>query len=371
MKSMMLILCIVSVIVASEKTSTQPKDNTIYDNSAYWLNQTEYFDLTGKENKRAYRIYVQLPWNYKSNNSSKHPVIYLTDAQWHFPMMYSMRNCMYTDSDIPDAIVVGLSWAGEDPNYHSLRTYDFTPTQTKQEPNSGGAAAYLAFIKNELIPEVEKRYRTTGTKMLLGTSYGGIFTLYSLFHEPNLFDGYISLSPALNWDNHVANKWPDLLKSKKCNARLYVSWGVYETFAPFEEYTKGIIAKNIEGLQVKYDEVQGSGHASSIFEGYVKGLQHIFKKPAITLDEKSLKPFAGSYTCTTKDFPDITIRFKQGKLVMRDLWGVNQTLLAADNKSFYVGKGLPLELWFTDETNSKGMVTFKWYDNVREYKRVK
>jgi predicted alpha/beta superfamily hydrolase len=83
----------------------------------------------------------------------------------------------------------------------SVRVRDFTPTDWPQAwVGGGGAAKFRAFLARELIPDVEKAFRTDGFRIVSGHSASGQFALYCLESEPALFQAYIALSPSLDWD---------------------------------------------------------------------------------------------------------------------------------------------------------------------------
>ena len=57
-----------------------------------------------------------------------------------------------------------------------------------------GAGKFLDFISSELIPAVEKNYRTR-ERILFGHSFAGSFTIYALLNKPDFFDYFIASSP--------------------------------------------------------------------------------------------------------------------------------------------------------------------------------
>ncbi|WP_432382099.1 alpha/beta hydrolase [Duganella sp. P38] len=67
-------------------------------------------------------------------------------------------------------------------------------------PRVGGSKAYRAFIRDELMPEVAKRYRVTTERAIVGESLAGLFVVETLVQEPELFDTYIALDPSLWWN---------------------------------------------------------------------------------------------------------------------------------------------------------------------------
>jgi predicted alpha/beta superfamily hydrolase len=67
-------------------------------------------------------------------------------------------------------------------------------------PVVGGSAAFRRFIRSELMPAVDARYRTTGESAVVGESLAGLFVMETLFLEPDLFDTYIAFDPSLWWN---------------------------------------------------------------------------------------------------------------------------------------------------------------------------
>ena len=80
---------------------------------------------------------------------------------------------------------VGIAYAVDEEAWRRNRNRDLTPAPSDWVRNGGGARAFLSFIKEELIPVVDTRYRTNPSdRALSGASYAGLFTLYALFEEP-------------------------------------------------------------------------------------------------------------------------------------------------------------------------------------------
>ena len=105
---------------------------------------------------------------------------------------------------MPPVIVVSV------PNHFddgvNSRDHDLTPSVQPHEAHSGGAAQFTAFLKNELIPYVKKRYPSNGVNLVHGHSYGGLFLAYVIANDPGLFDGYMLLDPAMWWNDKEVPK---------------------------------------------------------------------------------------------------------------------------------------------------------------------
>ncbi len=76
------------------------------------------------------------------------------------------------------------------------------PEDKKIAPVVGGSAAFRRFIKEELMPEVRSRYRTTSETAIMGESLAGLFAVETFFLEPELFNTFIAFDASLQWSNH-------------------------------------------------------------------------------------------------------------------------------------------------------------------------
>ena len=135
----------------------------------------------------------------KPHASEKFEVIYLTDGEWVvnlFPFIYKFAQ---SENYVPPAIIVAL------PNTYikgaNQRDRDFLPVNVPSPAISGGADKFLAFLKNEVIPYIDRTYRTNGTNSLYGHSYGGVFVTYAMLTEPQVFDTYYATDPPIGWNN--------------------------------------------------------------------------------------------------------------------------------------------------------------------------
>jgi predicted alpha/beta superfamily hydrolase len=86
------------------------------------------------------------------------------------------------------------------------RRRDMTgPTMNEEDrkiaPRVGGSAAFRRFMRDELMPQIHARYRTTGERAIVGESLAGLFVVETLFAEPELFDTYVAFDPSLWWND--------------------------------------------------------------------------------------------------------------------------------------------------------------------------
>ncbi len=137
-------------------------------------------------------IVVSLPPGYVQGDT-RYPVIYLLDGPSNLNHTTASKDVLARSNRMPQMIIVGIG--------NTDRRRDMTPSRVEQVPTSGGADAFLSFIKTELIPHIESNYRTQPYRVLIGHSFGGLFAIHTMIHQPDTFDAYLMISPTLLWDN--------------------------------------------------------------------------------------------------------------------------------------------------------------------------
>ena len=158
----------------------------------------DYFHYESRSVGRPFHIYVRLPEGYDEISTQQYPVVYLLDGDSLFPILAANHLFLNYDEGLPEAIVVGIAYGSFDPETNK-RGFDFSAPAPDAGPNQGGAPAFHAFLKQELIPEVETRYRADSSRrVLFGQSRGGYMVLYSAFTDPDLFWGRIASNPSFD-----------------------------------------------------------------------------------------------------------------------------------------------------------------------------
>jgi hypothetical protein len=160
------------------------------------------------------RIRVHLPSGY-ATGSSHYPVLFVLDGEQLFVQLAGVSEALPWAFRAPPLIVVAID--------NVQRTKDMATAWTSaapkgmyesSAPRAGGADAFLAFIQRELIPEVDRRYRTTNFRILFGHSLAGLFALHAFVHAPGLFTATIASSPTAFWNgDEVIDRMAALLGS--------------------------------------------------------------------------------------------------------------------------------------------------------------
>ena len=144
------------------------------------------------------RINVWLPAGY-AEGAARFPVLYLIDGgeAEDFHHITGLASISGAYGVTREFIVIGVE-SGPRRRFHMT-----PPSQDADDlkaiPVNGGAAEYRRFLATEVIPWVDRRYRTSSERVLMGESLGGLFTVDTLLRQPELFTGYIAIDPSLWW----------------------------------------------------------------------------------------------------------------------------------------------------------------------------
>lgn len=143
-------------------------------------------------------INVYTPPGYAAG-TERFPVLYMPDGgvEEDFPHVAGTIDSLISLGLIRPVLVVGVE--------NTERRRDMTgPTVVGSDsaiaPRVGGSAAFRAFFRDELMPEVRRRYRATDESGIVGESLAGLFVVETFLLEPTLFRHYIALSPSLWWN---------------------------------------------------------------------------------------------------------------------------------------------------------------------------
>lgn len=173
---------------------------------------------------------VHLPRNYELDAQKKYPVMYVLDGVSQSQHAADKMQVLADAGIAPAAIVIGIQ------NTKGNRERDQTPPFMKtavEDENSplGAGDKFLKFLETELMPLVDKTYRTSGYKALTGNSRGGLFVLYTLVERPDLFQArFLYSTPVWRYDGLMVKKVSEFLTSRnRPSGFLFLSVGEKET----------------------------------------------------------------------------------------------------------------------------------------------
>jgi len=248
----------------------------------------EVLDFHSQVLNQDFQLYVKLPWYYDRSDAT-YPVLFSLDGNRSFPL-YSTMSLIYETpgTSSKEIMIVGIRYKVDDDRLRGLvqwaawRTRDLIPERREKTEEywkeklstllggedmivqSGGAPLFLKSLREEIIPFIELNYRVSSTERgLAGYSYGGLFTLYALFHAPELFTRYFAGSPTMldrlfEYEENYASTQSDL------KARLFITTGSRESdlLEPVQRMADRLRSRGYPGLEVLTQVFEGEGHSS-------------------------------------------------------------------------------------------------------------
>jgi uncharacterized protein len=295
-----LTICVVLALLPKTSSAQTPYRDAVS------IGKVDSVTSTVLKETRRYLVYTPPSYSDSSFAPQRYPVLYLLDGDAHFHSVTGLVQILGTGVNgtfvVPEMIVVAI------PN--TDRTRDMTPTHVetgfdgKPQPflkSSGGMANFFTFMKTELIPQIESRYRTTSYRVFVGHSLGGITTINALYTTPETFDAYVAIDPSLWWDNSsLLRKAKEYFSTANLKGKvLYI--GQANTVNPedttrnthFESIVRfnGVMeANNRSGMRYQYKYYGGDDHGSVpliaeydalrfIFDGYRVDLTRVLATP--------------------------------------------------------------------------------------------
>lgn len=295
MKAITLALAAVLVLAAcSDPARSQAPAVAETEGRPYQLSGTQVWTVPDPVSGRSYEVFVGLPASYDKEPGRRYPVVYVTDAAYAFPLIGSISRRVGAGGEgLEDFILVGLSYAGgDDPMKSRRRDYTFTPNGPSSSPKEhvhGGGAAYADYVRTQVLPFVEGRFRTDPKRRVyMGHSYGGLLGAHFLFTRPTTFSHYILGSPSLWFDKRhmfdVEQRYAAANKDLPANVFLYI--GAFETVkagdaryidtdmvGDMRRFEQALKARGYPGLTLASTVIDGEDHLTVFPSGFTRGIK--------------------------------------------------------------------------------------------------
>lgn len=243
--------------------------------------------------------WISLPDSYHNKESpyKRYPVLIVLDGNLHFKSIVGVVNYMSSDVyrswKIPEMIVVGIQ--------NVDRRRDYTPDKiiTVRENNTGGGDTFLRFLEDELLPELDKKFRTSPYRILFGHSLGGLLATHAYMKEKTLFNSFIAVDPSFGtWDSETMDKRLDSLTDQSFERFIYIAtanWGKrnirnrdrhVRLFEALNSKCKGELPAKLEYFNNEYHNsvpiIAFHNGISAIFEGYGISYRDVEDKEQLT-----------------------------------------------------------------------------------------
>lgn len=242
------------------------------------IGDTRYHHVESEIVGRGYHIYVKLPDDYDVATDTKYPTVYVLDGGALFPMFSAYYRYLNFGEEMPDSIIVGISYGSDSVEEGNFRSTDYSAPAESRE-YWGGAANYQSFLSDELIPLIEDNYRSDAERRIIfGQSMGGQFVLFTALTLPELFWGHIASNPALH------RNLPFFLErfsyaQETGSSKLFVSSGTLDDpqfREPAQEWIRHWNGRIKKPWQLKTMDLEGQTHMSAPPAAFRQGMHWLF-----------------------------------------------------------------------------------------------
>ncbi|MBD0320195.1 MAG: alpha/beta hydrolase [Gemmatimonadetes bacterium] len=237
----------------------------------------ETFTIESRVLGETRRINVYAPPGYAESPETQVPVLYMPDGGMaeDFLHVAGLVQVSVGNGTMRPFLLVGIE--------NTQRRRDLTgPTESAEDrkiaPRVGGSEAFRRFIRDELMPEVGRRYRTTDETAIVGESLAGLFVVETLFAEPALFDHYVALDPSLWWNNEELVKRAGERLRAAPRASLYLATSDEPgILAPTERLVAALRANPSAGLRWHYEPMPEEKHSTIYHPAALRAFRALFK----------------------------------------------------------------------------------------------
>jgi predicted alpha/beta superfamily hydrolase len=238
----------------------------------------ETFTIESGALKETRRINVYLPAAYAETPTLRLPVLYMPDGGMAEDFLHVAGLLLVSigNATMRPFVLVGIE--------NTERRRDMTgPTENPEDrkiaPRVGGSAAFRTFIRDELMPRITERYRTTGETAIVGESLAGLFVVETLLREPELFDTYIAFDPSLWWTNQsLLREAPDLLRAARGSRTVYLANSSEPGLATVTQRLAALLEKGqFRGLTWHYEPMPGEQHSTIYHPAALRAFRYLFK----------------------------------------------------------------------------------------------
>ena len=228
-------------------------------------------------------INVWLPPGYAESEQA-YPVLYLLDGGtvWQdFHHISGLAQLGTVNGTTRDVIVVGVA-SVDRRNELALPTEN--PELIAQYPTQGRSERFRGFLRDEVQPFIEGRFRTSGETALMGESLAGLFVVETFLKAPEMFDHYVAVSPSLWWDGGelAAQAGAHLRDHSNAPRTLILTLGDEgpEMEAPMEVLVANLRDHAMPGLTWDYTPRPTESHATIYHGAALDAFRKLFPAPA-------------------------------------------------------------------------------------------
>ena len=238
----------------------------------------ETFTLHSKLLNETRRINVYLPPGYAEAKDQRFPVLYMPDGGLaeDFLHVAGLVQVSVGNGTMRPFVLVGIE--------NTQRRRDLTgPTQNEDDKKIatrvGGSPMFREFLRDELMPDIESRYRITQQTAIVGESLAGLFVIETLLLEPDLFDTYIAIDPSLWWNDGalVKSAAQRLQAPAMSNKSLWFASSSEQRGDWIERFAAAVQANAAPGLKWHYEPMPQEKHSTIYHPAALEAFRAVFR----------------------------------------------------------------------------------------------
>jgi predicted alpha/beta superfamily hydrolase len=257
-----------------------------------------------------YTVYVLKTDGYDTSNGQL-PVLYMTDGDWNMTVAMNCFRMLRQDYTTHEPLVVGIGYGTNE----NKRVRDLDP--------NGGGPKFLSFIEKELMPFIEKKYRTNKERAIYGYSMGGMFTTYILFNRPDLFQKIYIGAPGNNGNLLMPAAREYFSKNKDLKSKVFIGVGSFEkeVVKNIDSFTNYLASKKLRDFEISSAIAPNAGHGAALSQVMESAIAYGYcdKHKQVALNSELLKDVEGHYTYYENNdaVEELDVYMKDGKLYMK------------------------------------------------------
>jgi predicted alpha/beta superfamily hydrolase len=238
----------------------------------------ETFQINSKILGETRRINVYLPPGYQESPGSRVPVLYMPDGgiAEDFLHIAGLVQVSVGNETMRPFLLVGIE--------NTERRRDMTgPTENEKDKKIarrvGGSAAFRKFIRDELMPQIKTRYRTTDETAIVGESLAGLFVVETFLLEPDLFDTYIAFDASLWWNDHkmIDGAAEKLRARPELKKTVYFASSGDDTAEITERFADILGSNAAPNIHWHYEKMPDEKHSTIYHPAALKAFRFLFK----------------------------------------------------------------------------------------------
>jgi predicted alpha/beta superfamily hydrolase len=296
-----------------------------------------------------YTLYVLRTTAYDTSDI-KLPVLYMTDGDWNMTVAMNCFSMLRQDYNTREPLIVGIGYGkGKNQRFRDLN------------PETGGPA-FLTFIEKEVMPFIEKKYRTNKEKAIYGYSMGGMFTTWVLFNRPDLFDMIFIGAPGNNGNQLMPSAKQYFKDHKDLKCKVFIGVGSYEkeVVRNINSFTDYLLSLKCPGLIIRKEFTPGAGHGAALSHVMQNAIAFGYceQHTAITIDPDLYNQYKGKYISDNKSIPDVLVFTDKNKLFWKFTKGddVPTQLIPESKTEFFMAENERVQFSFRKENNKTMLV---------------